>query len=70
MKPGDRLVVDGVMKLSLMPPGVPVKIDDGTGAPADKKGGPADKKGGPMGKKAPEGMKAPADKKAAPEKKV
>jgi len=72
LKAGDRLVVDGVMKLSLMPPGVPVKIDDGTGAPADKKGGSADKKGGPMGKKekAPEGMKAPADKKAAPEKKV
>jgi membrane fusion protein, multidrug efflux system len=48
LKPGDRLVVDGVVKLSLMPPGVPVTIADGKAAP-DKKG-PADKKA-PAGKK-------------------
>ena len=69
LKPGDRLIVDGVAKLSLMPPGAPVKIDDGKGASPDQKGGPAGKKAA-EGKKAPEGTKAPADKKAAPEKKV
>jgi membrane fusion protein (multidrug efflux system) len=72
LKPGDRVVVDGVVKLSLMPPGVPVKIVDAA-APADKKGapetkGPADKKGAE--KKGAEGTKAPADKKAPAEKKV
>jgi membrane fusion protein (multidrug efflux system) len=36
LRPGDRIVVDGVIKLSLMPPGVPVKVDDGA-APAGGK---------------------------------
>jgi membrane fusion protein, multidrug efflux system len=35
LKPGDRVVVEGVVKLSLMPPGVPVQVSDG--APAAKK---------------------------------
>jgi membrane fusion protein (multidrug efflux system) len=52
LKPGDRVVVDGVMKLSLMPPGAPVTIADGA-APADGKGVPG---------KAP-GKPAPTDKK-------
>jgi len=37
LKPGERIIVDGVMKIG---PGAPVKIDDGT-APADGKGAPA-----------------------------
>ncbi len=61
LKPGDRLVVDGVMKLSLMPPGVPVKIADAA-APADKKA--------PEGTKAPEGAKGPAEKKTPATKKI
>jgi len=36
LQPGDRVIVEGVMKLSLMPPGVPVKIAGGA-APAGKK---------------------------------
>jgi len=48
LKPGERIIVDGVMKIG---PGAPVKIDDGT-APADGKGAPAR-----AGDKAPE--KAP-----------
>ena len=60
LKPGDRLVVDGVVKLSLMPPGVPVTIADDKPAP-DKKG--------PEGKKAAAEKKAPADKKSPAEKK-
>ena len=39
LKPGDRVVVEGVVKLSLMPPGVPVQISDGA-PPADSKGAP------------------------------
>jgi membrane fusion protein (multidrug efflux system) len=51
LKPGERVVVDGVMKLQLMgPAGGPVQIGDGT-AP-DGKGGPA--KGAPAKGKAPE----------------
>lgn len=43
LKPGDRVVVEGVVKLSLMPPGVPVQVSDG--APlADGKGEPPAKK--------------------------
>ena len=52
LKPGERVVVDGMMKLSLMPPGATVKIDDGT-TPPDGKGAPG--KGG--GKPAPAGKK-------------
>jgi membrane fusion protein, multidrug efflux system len=37
---GDRVVVEGVVKLSLMPPGVPVQISDGA-PPADKSAPPA-----------------------------
>jgi membrane fusion protein, multidrug efflux system len=39
IQPGDRVVVEGVVKLSLMPPGVPVQITDGA-PPADGKGAP------------------------------
>jgi membrane fusion protein (multidrug efflux system) len=34
LQPGDRVVVEGVMKLSLMPSGAPVKIADNAAAPA------------------------------------
>jgi membrane fusion protein (multidrug efflux system) len=37
LKPGERVVVDGMMKLSLMPPGAAVKVDDGTAPPAGRK---------------------------------
>jgi membrane fusion protein (multidrug efflux system) len=37
LKPGERVVVDGTVKLSLMPPGVPVKIADGAGAAPEAK---------------------------------
>jgi membrane fusion protein (multidrug efflux system) len=40
IQPGDRVVVEGVVKLSLMPPGVPVQVSDGA-PPADAKGAPA-----------------------------
>ena len=39
---GDRVVVDGVVKLSLMPPGAPVQLSDGP-PPPDGKGTPAAK---------------------------
>jgi len=63
LKPGERVVVEGVVKLSLMPPGVPVQIADGA-APADGKGAPSGDKGA-----AKPDAKAPA-KPAAAEKKV
>src|SRR5688572_13764503 len=68
LKPGERVVVDGVMKLQLMgPAGGPVQISDGS-APADGKGAPGGKPAGkPDGKpggKAPEkSAPKPADKK-------
>jgi membrane fusion protein (multidrug efflux system) len=40
IQPGDRVVVDGVVKLSLMPPGAPVQVSDGAPSP-DGKGAPA-----------------------------
>ena len=40
---GDRVVVEGVVKLSLMPPGAPVQVSDGA-SPADSKSAPAAKK--------------------------
>ena len=43
IQPGDRVVVEGVVKLSLMPPGVPVQVSDGA-PPADGKSAPAAKK--------------------------
>jgi membrane fusion protein (multidrug efflux system) len=43
IQPGDRVVVEGVVKLSLMPPGVPVQVFDGA-PPADGKGAPSAKK--------------------------
>jgi membrane fusion protein (multidrug efflux system) len=43
LKPGDRVVVDGLAKLSLMPPGVPVQI---AGGPAPAEGKPAAKDAG------------------------
>jgi membrane fusion protein (multidrug efflux system) len=58
LKPGERVVVDGTAKLSLMPPGVPVKLADDAAAAAGK--GPADK-GGPA--------KGAADKKASADQK-
>jgi len=36
LKPGDKIVVDGTAKLSLMPPGVPVKIADGSAPAGDQ----------------------------------
>lgn len=36
IKPGDRVVVDGVVKLSLMPPGAPVQVSDGAPPPEGK----------------------------------
>lgn len=49
LKPGDRVIVDGVLKIG---PGAPVKVaDDATAPPA------------PAGKTTPEGTKAPAAKK-------
>lgn len=70
LKPGDRVVVDGVMKLQMMgPAGGPVQIGDGA-APADSKGdakGAAGKKAGKPGDKAaakaPQKPAAPAEKK-------
>ncbi len=52
LKPGDRVVVEGVMKLSLMGPGAPVKIADDAAAPS-----------APAEKKPPADKKAPAEKK-------
>jgi len=49
LKPGDKVIVDGVMKIG---PGAPVKIADDAAAPA-----------APAGKKAPEDKKAPTAKK-------
>jgi membrane fusion protein (multidrug efflux system) len=46
IQPGDRVVVEGVVKLSLMPPGVPVQVSDGA-PPAEGKGAPAAKKPAP-----------------------
>jgi membrane fusion protein (multidrug efflux system) len=43
IQPGDRVVVEGVVKLSLMPPGVPVQVSDGA-PPAGGKVAPATKK--------------------------
>jgi membrane fusion protein (multidrug efflux system) len=65
LKPGERVVVDGVMKLQLMgPAGGPVQISDGT-TPPDGKGAPG--KGGKPGAKAPD--KGPQKKPAAPAEK-
>ena len=66
LKAGDRVVVEGVMKLSLMGPGAPVQISDGK-TPPEGKGAPSGKS---SDKKAPEGAKAPADKKAPEDKKI
>jgi membrane fusion protein (multidrug efflux system) len=60
LKPGDKVVVDGTAKLSLMPPGVPVKVEDGP-APAAAKGAP---EGKPAAKDAgKKSAPAPTDKK-------
>jgi membrane fusion protein (multidrug efflux system) len=72
LKAGERVVVDGVMKLSLMPPGVPVQIGDPAAAGAEKgapdkgaaKGAPDKAAGG--GK---DTDKAPQKGAPAPEKK-
>jgi len=61
LKPGDQLVVDGVVKLSLMPPGAPVTIVKDKPA-AQPKEPPADKKGA-ADNPPPAGKKAPAEKK-------
>ena len=69
LKPGERVVVDGVMKLQLMgPAGGPVQIGDGS-APADGKGAPG--KGGKPGAKGPGAApdKGPQKKPAAPAEK-
>jgi membrane fusion protein (multidrug efflux system) len=57
LKPGDRIIVDGVMKIG---PGAPVKIDDGTAGKGDGKS-----TGAPAGKSAG----SPADKSATSDKK-
>ena len=64
LKPGERVVVDGVMKLQIMgPAGGPVQIADGT-APADAKGAPGPgKTGGKAPSKEPQKPAAPAEKK-------
>ncbi len=63
LKPGERVVVDGTVKLSLMPPGVPVQIVDGAA--------PANGMGAPGGKAADKpAAKVPARPAAATEKKV
>jgi membrane fusion protein (multidrug efflux system) len=49
LKPGDRVIVDGVLKIG---PGAPVKVTDDAAAPS-----------APAGKKAPEDKKPPAAKK-------
>jgi membrane fusion protein (multidrug efflux system) len=49
LQPGDRVIVDGVLKIG---PGAPVKVADDAAAPA-----------APAGKKAPGDQKAPAAKK-------
>jgi membrane fusion protein (multidrug efflux system) len=60
LKPGDKVVVDGTAKLSLMPPGVPVKVADGS-APAEAQGAPGGKPAAQEpGKKS---ASAPTDKK-------
>ncbi|MDH5247285.1 MAG: efflux RND transporter periplasmic adaptor subunit, partial [Betaproteobacteria bacterium] len=38
LKPGERVIVDGVVKLQLMGPGVPIKIADASAAPGPKPG--------------------------------
>lgn len=63
LKPGDRVVVDGVMKLQMMgPAGGPVQIGDGA-APADGKGAPSKGAAGKAAAKAPQKPAAPAEKK-------
>jgi len=63
LKPGDRVVVDGVMKLQLMgPAGGPVKIAD-PAAPADQKGAPAQPGAKPAGKAQQKPAAPPAEKK-------
>jgi membrane fusion protein (multidrug efflux system) len=70
LKAGERVVVDGVMKLQMMgPAGGPVQISDGS-APADGKGTPG--KGAPGGKGGKPAAKAPEkgpQKPAAPAEK-
>lgn len=56
LQPGDRVIVDGVLKIG---PGAPVNVVESAAAPA-----------APAGKKAPEDKKAPAAKKSQPEKKT
>lgn len=63
LKPGERVVVDGVVKLQIMgPAGGPVQIADGT-APADAKGASVDKPGGKASPKGPQKPPVPAEKK-------
>jgi membrane fusion protein (multidrug efflux system) len=60
LKPGDRVIVDGVMKLG---PGAPVQVADGT-APAAGKGAPGGKPPGkPNGKTPEKAAEKSADKK-------
>jgi membrane fusion protein (multidrug efflux system) len=69
LKPGERVVVDGVMKLQLMgPAGGPVQISDGK-APPDGKGAPG--RGGKPGAQGPNAApdKGPQKKPAAPAEK-
>jgi len=65
LKPGDRVIVDGVMKIG---PGAPVKVTDGA-PPADGKDG-KDGKGAQAGDPAKPAAKAPEKPAAAPAKKA
>jgi membrane fusion protein (multidrug efflux system) len=60
LKPGEKVIVDGTAKLSLMPPGVPVQISDGK-APANAKGAPDEKPAAKASENKSES--APAEKK-------
>ena len=62
LQPGDRVIVDGVMKIG---PGAPVKVTDGA-PPADGKDG----KGAQAGDPARPAAKAPEKPAAAPAKKT
>ena len=65
LKPGDRVIVDGVMKIG---PGAPVKVTDGA-PPADGKDG-KDGKGAQAGDPAKPAANAPEKPAAAPAKKA
>jgi membrane fusion protein (multidrug efflux system) len=60
LKPGDRVIVDGVMKLG---PGAPVQVSDGTAPPAGKSAPGGKPAGKPDGKPPEKAAGKPAEKK-------